>query len=171
MNKILELAMKLKRLWEQGEGGEKLNAETMLKRLMVKHEIRPEMLEEKVLIKKWWRLTKTQVTLFMCVVSHVSGVKEYNYNGKGKYGVLLTHAEIIEVDAMFNFYWLALKKDLDLFQTAFIHKNKLYAKEPENKEDEEESKPLTDEQKVEVYKLVNIMQGMDRHHFHKQINN
>ncbi len=39
MDKIIELAKKLKALSERGEGGEKLNADRMLKDLMNKHDI------------------------------------------------------------------------------------------------------------------------------------
>jgi hypothetical protein len=39
MNKIIELAKKLKALSTQGFGGEKINAEKMLQKIMVKHNL------------------------------------------------------------------------------------------------------------------------------------
>ena len=128
MSKALELAKKLKALADRGEGGEKVNAQMQLERIIKLHGITIEQVEGEE--KKWayFKVSKTNRSLFIQVVSSVlNEVKTYSDSNRKGYVVLnCTAAESIEIRFKFDFYWKLYQEELDIFYTAFIHKNDIY---------------------------------------------
>lgn len=172
MSKFLDLAKKLKALADRGEGGEKENAAQMLESLIKKYGINIDDIEEETIIENRFEMTKNDERLFIqvaCVT--VKDVKIFGINGNKtarKYITLVidcTLAQSLEIRAKFDFYKKALEKDMELLFKAFIHKNDLAISS--SKKDEE--KELTHEELAELYKLSQMMKGMDKHHFLKQL--
>lgn len=172
---VLELLKKLKALAEKGVGGEKENAADKLQKLMDKHNITWDMLNDDVKKRKEFKIHKDDETFFFQVVSSVVGNTKYqSYRGeerkaKRRYIFDLTDVEFIEISTKFEFYLKKYKEDLKIFYSAFIQKNELYRKQTD--EEKEERKPLTPEEKEELWRMMQMMSGMKRHQLQKQLEN
>jgi O-glycosyl hydrolase len=174
MEKILELARKLKALAERGIGGEKENAAAMLNRLMKQHGITIDMIsgtEKKDFV---FYTVQERRQFLVQIIANVLGKKcnIFSYPSdarrkKKRVGTTCSPAEAVEIQAKFDFFWKAWESELDVFYSAFIQTNKLYSKKTGDEDDEERELTLAERQKL--WKMANMMQGMDRHHFVKQI--
>jgi hypothetical protein len=135
MEKILELAKKLKALADKGVGGEKENAVTMLGRLMKKHNITIDMISN-IDKKEFVFYTVVERKRFLVqIVASVLGLDcdIFTYPSdsrrkKKRIGTNCTSAEAIEIQARFDFFWKAWESELDIFYSAFIQTNKIFAK-------------------------------------------
>jgi hypothetical protein len=172
---VLKLAKKLKALADRGVGGEKENATAMLQRLMGKHGITMEMLTENEAIKHKFTVQVDQYKFWRQVVANVLGSSSVNYipaqkGRKRSYFVVCTPQEAVEIQARFEFFYKIWTEELDVFYSAFIQTNRLY-KKPSGEDNDEEEKELTPEEEKKLCKMANMMAGMDRHIFTKQIGN
>lgn len=131
-DKYLELARKLHALAERGIGGEAHNAEALLERLLKKHSITIEELNNERRSRRQFDFkTKEQRQFLLQVVGSVIGKHTSYYVRKGVRGKLsidLNTVEHIEVLLRYEHYWNLWLEELDLFYNAFIQANKLYAK-------------------------------------------
>lgn len=169
-DKIIQLAKKLHALAEQGDGGEKENALEMLQRLIQKHGITLESIIGEAKHRRNFVIKTTQHKFFFQVVASVLGQDYSYYQSKSnirKIGLCLSDAEFIEIQAKFDFYVVAYEKDLKLFYRAFIHRNKLYAKQHEN--NQQSSKEQKPELTEDDLKIIYMMQGLKAHAFHKRL--
>ena len=171
---VLNLIRKLKELSDRGIGGEKENAGVKLQQLLDKHGISVEDIEKDVVKERAFNITSNQLTFFRQVAASCFGIERtiYQYPKEPKRKVLvrileLTDAEFIEFSSKFDFYWNKYESDLKTFYSAFIQKNQLYRKSSETEKEE----PLTQEQLDEISKVREMMIGLKRHSFHKQIEN
>ncbi len=175
MEKILELARKLRALADKGVDGEKDTALLMLQRLMKKHGITIDMISEDEIKEHSFKIEETYSRFFGQIVASVLGSKvsvSYYPHQKGKKReqfINCTPYQAIEIEAKYNFFVECYKKELELFYQAFIQQNHLYVKKNDNDEDDSEEKELSREEREKLYKMVNMMQGMDRHIFTKQL--
>lgn len=175
--KILSLAKKLKALSDQGVGGEKTNAATMLESLMKKHSITMDMLSENEVKQHEFRLELEKKRFFLQVVASVVG-RERSYLSfypkdrakKRHYFIDCTPQEAVEIQGKFDFFWKKWEDELDVFYSAFIQQQRLYCKPAKEEEDDEsEDKELTPAEKSKLYRMANMMAGMDRHIYQKQL--
>lgn len=60
---------------------------------------------------------------------------------------------------------------MKIFYKAFIQKNHLYSKSTGENEDVDNDKDLTPEEMAELFRMAQIMGGLDRHSFHKRLGN
>lgn len=181
--KILTLAKKLKALSDRGVGGEKESATRILLRFCDKHGISLEEItgEEEVSDHEVWleKEPSKEISFFVQVCSSVLGKdfkvgiykrnykKGQKYSGKKRCFVTCTPSQLLEIKAKHDFFWKHYQEEVEIFYSAFIQTQRLFAKsDPNDKSDE---KPLTDEEKEELYKIMNMMQGMDRKVFNKQL--
>lgn len=174
MSKILELAKKLHSLAQKGVGGERDNAVRMLELLLKKHGISMEDIEGERIVRFDYTISKGDQKFFTQVVSSVFGKDFTLYHatkgsprGKKIMAFYSTHSQFIEVVSKFEFYLKRYTDDLETFYSAFIQKNALYAKPDEN--DETESEPLSEDQSKKLWKMMRMMESMDRHQFLKQL--
>lgn len=173
MEKIIELLKKLKSLAEKGVGGEKDNAEQMLVNLMKKHGVTMDMLEDEVRHSREFRINEFQKKIFFQVAGSVlGGQASYWHDKKSKakvksYVFKLTELEFLEIKIKFEFYWKAYEEELDVFTSAFIHKNRIYSKK--DKDDDQPQKELTLEEKQKILRMRQMMDGMESRSFNKQI--
>ena len=164
MDKIIELAKKLKALTERGEGGEKINAHRMLRDLMNKHDISLDQIEEVSREKRQFTFKANQQKLFTQIAAMVMGRAVEFWRIKGKRNVLLiecTVAEFLEIQAAFDFFWEAYERELKVFDKAFIYRNNLLPKDV----------IVTDEpmDQEELGKLTSMMRGIDRRIMQKRL--
>lgn len=174
MEKIIQLAKKLLALAEKGVDGEAENALNMLHKLMQQHGITMDMINENDVKEHHFYVEKEKYKIWRQVVASVLGNSTVSYykgerKKKKSYFIKCTPAEALEIQAKFDFYWAAWEKELKTFTSAFIQKNKLYQKPDEN--DEKEDRELTPEELDELYRLYQMMGGIQRHHFVKQLEN
>jgi len=177
-DKTISLARKLKALADQGIGGEKLNASIMLEKLMQQHGITIEMIEGKIVKEHEFYLEPANSQFFIQVASSVLGMKfnygRYTYKnsrkpGKDRRYVTCTDSEFIEIMAKYDFYKSAYDDDLGIFYAAFIQKNRLFSKEPISENEDEVFPELSIEEKTRLFKMFQMMEGMEAKKFYKQI--
>ena len=170
MNKD-ELLQKIQALAEKGVGGEKANAEILLKKLCKKYGIEEACLSEEKICRfdiSWQ--SKFERKLVAQVLYQVVGdinEKKYSatYTKKRNKGVLFcTQAEFIEFRARFNFYKYHWKQDLEIFYSAFVKKNSIYP--PNDKVKQFKEKLFMSEEDI---KIAQMQRGMERHNYNLQI--
>lgn len=158
---------KLKALADKGVGGEKENAESMLKRLMEKHGVSIEEIEEDQKIPRDLKFTKKNEQLFWQILSHImGGAAQYrsHKNSTTRIRIEMTSSEHIEFEAKMNFFQKKFEEDFSIFYRAFIHKNDLFSKPSDLSS---EPKEMTPEEIDEYFKVKEMMQGMKKHNHSK----
>ncbi|MBG8552342.1 DUF2786 domain-containing protein [Hymenobacter guriensis] len=167
MSNILDLAKKMQRLAEQGVGGEKENALTMLRRLMSRNGISESDLAQ---TQRSYRLFPVESVDEARIISQVmSTILPVGFERKGHkdhklaYVVEVTDLEFLEIRAKHDFYWRAYKRELELFVMAFIQKHGLV---PPPSLAGVDAMPMSAE---ETAKVRGMMRNMDSHTYHKQI--
>lgn len=129
MDKIIELAKKLKALSDRGVGGEKLNASKKLEQIMKKHGLSIEDIEGERKNYTYFKVDKIQHQLFIQIVSSVLGIGfelMKDRRKRGQFVLFLTAFEAVEIQMKYDFYWKLYKDELDIFTSAFIAKNDIY---------------------------------------------
>lgn len=168
MSKIIELAKKIKALADRGIGGEKINAETMLKKLMEKHNISLDQIEIPDRHPEEFKCKPIHKNIFLQVVWMLRGseVQIYGYKGKRNSFIIdCTHAEHIELDATFDFYSKAFDADFEIFEHAFIQKNRLLPHDAPISCFSE----MTDKEVEEARAVMELVGSMNSHTYRKQI--
>ena len=162
------LLLKLKALAERGVGGEKVNAERMLKELMKKYkitdiEIETDQVEWRVFTVPRFRLLNK---LFWQVLINTIEVTSYfKTNKRDVFKFKCTYSEQVEILAKYKFYEHHLQNDLDAFLIAFVQKNKLFSLVKSNKEPRE----MSDEDLLKYRKAEMMKMGMDRYHYDSKL--
>jgi len=125
MDKILQLAQKLKALSEGGVDSEAVNAQQKLHELMSKHGISAAELEIEEKQQREFKVKREQKKLFFQVAVSILGAgAQYSvYKGRReKIYISCTSAEFIEISHAFSIYWASFVKESDLFFAAFVYK-------------------------------------------------
>lgn len=177
MEKVLELAKKLKALADRGVDGEKESAQAMLEKLMAKHGITIDMIETPDIGDHQFLMEDKDYRFWRQVVSSVLGkgydvfvfpIDRRNRRKLKRYQIRCTGAQAIEIQAKFDFFKKIYEDEQEIFYSAFIQKNKLYAKPKEGEEDRD-APDLTPEELDRLMRMMEMMGGMKRHHFLKQL--
>lgn len=174
MSKYLELAKKLKELAERGVDGEKVNAEQLLHKIMKKHNITEEDLndlkEETFCFNVQGKYKEFESQLLVQIAGqldlHIRGefkkADMKNYHLDGNFGLICTKFQFIEIKSKFDFYRSQLTKRLDEFMFAFFITNKLLI-EPKNKDCKNN---VTDEF---IENAITISRSIKANEFYKQL--
>lgn len=171
--KILSLLKKLDALAKRGVDGERENAAERLKFLMDKYQITAEQIEGEVYTDRKIYVTNEQRTFAAQVIASVVGDRDvfaYKHEARKKKRALVvsvTDFEFIEIQQRIDFYWEKYQDEMKIFYSAFIQKNKLYRK-PSDDEPETE-KELTPEERARLFRMRQMMNGMEQHTMQKQI--
>ena len=80
-------------------------------------------------------------------------------------GVVFGIAGNVELDAKIEVYWRAYIEQQKLFYEAFVHKNHLGVE----RNDDSPRKELTDEERAQIFKVMQMANGMERTNVHKQL--
>ena len=164
-DKAIELAKKLKAMYEGSDGPESENAKEKLETICSKYGISIDQLEEND--KKEWRLKysgfKGEQLMTQVIVSVLGNVMMWEIKKGGrKQNITIiecTYSEFVEISEKFAFYRDALKKGADLFFSAFVQKNRLFAT------GEVSSRELTEDD----LKVFRLMDSIESNEFFKQL--
>lgn len=163
-DKQRDLLKKLQALAERGVGGEKETAERKLKQLIKKYGIEEaELSEDKIMDfdfkhhSKWEKQLLRQ--LFYRMFGREYRSKTYIYRcGQGSrttYGIACTQAEGLQLQIEYDFYRALFEEELELFQSAFIQKHRIF--DPNGGSDNAE---LTPEEIERILRMQQMMSGM-----------
>ena len=164
---LLKRLERVKALAERGVGGEKENAEALLKRLMEKYGISDEDIEDTstrtYFIRyqtQWERKLLHQIAYMHLGSGHSFGcVGTYTNRSRKKVGVECTPAQYIEIEADYEFFRTAMEEEMSIFYTAFISKNNLFPP-PELASPDDDSDEEID--LVRAKKVSAFMMGIER---------
>ena len=162
-----DLLRKLKALAEGGVGGEKVNAEKMLNKLLTKYNIDPDSLESDSLRMVEFKVKKGQFQrdiLTQVIANCLPTLKRSNRKTKNGFICQVSIVEEIEIRAKYTFYSERFKDDLLIMFNAFIHKNDLFYKG--ETESQFTDKPINYEQATRILQMMN---GLKKHHYATQI--
>lgn len=126
-----EIIKKVKALAERGVGGEKTNAQALLKKLLEKHGLVEEDLQDDV---KHWNpvfVPTERRALFFQVAGTVLGKNIYVDNSDDEDTIFIqcTKAEAIEIEAKYTVHWDGFKSEIDVLLAAYIMRNELSVKD------------------------------------------
>lgn len=174
MSKEKELLLKLKKLADEGVGGEKVNAEQLLQKLLKKHGLQKSDLENENIEDYILPFNGTfGKDLAIQVAYSVIGNKDdnkgvYSFRSGKKVLIKSTLAEFLEIEQKYNFYKHHLKKDLKLFYNAFVQSQNIFPPFHLQKEKKEKQKCfLTEEEE----KMLALARNLEKHSFYKQLAN
>ena len=172
-DKVRSLYNKFKELAERGIDGEKVTAREMLDRLMEKHGITIDMIEEETISTRYFKVHSEFIALAAQIATSVTGAKTTAFYKKkserGSIGFKLTDSQYLELLAKIDFYIPRYKEEQELFYTAFVQKNKLFRKRLPGDQDYYDDDEMTTEERARLWKLTNMMEGLDNHQFHKTL--
>jgi len=125
--KLLELINKLKALSDEGIGGEKINAQKMLEKVMDDNGITMEDIAETEHVQNTLHCDDKQRRIMGQIIVHVMGktIKMYGSNMVSGYIIHCTKAQFVEIISKFEFYWAQYEEELELFTSAFVYKHQL----------------------------------------------
>ena len=133
MSNKAELLKKIKALADRGVDGERESAQTLLTRLMEQYGISETEIEEERRETAWFPYSQeTERRLLNQIIYMVTGaggfgcVGEYSGRKRKKMGTECTAAERLEIEANYAFFKEAMKKELEIFYSAFANKNNLF---------------------------------------------
>lgn len=166
MRKLLELV-------RQGVGGERENAQSMLEKLLKKHDLTLEDLDsEKAEVGLYEfafndKLEKKLLTAVMHFVLQAKTIMVRNdHKNSKKICIQVTKAQKLEIDLAYGVYREVFKKEQQNLFLAFIHKNHIFG--PDENDDKENDTPskLT---KEDLMSIAFMMQGMRTTHVNKSL--
>jgi hypothetical protein len=140
--RIKSKLQKLLALARQGVGGEKDNAQSVLNKLLAKHGLTIEDLDDagEPRTTRWFKFKGEQegVLLTHCVLATLGGTwdKSSWRRGRGERGYDLTNAEFAQVDLLFSIHRRALAeviaKQLKSVMLAYLSTNHLYSQDDDS---------------------------------------
>lgn len=163
---LVEKLQKLSELAKRGIGGEKENAEILLKKLMKKHHITEEDLQLK--IKNWYKFhvdSELESKLLFQTAYMVCGHKDgtsYHKKSKRTYFLELTAEQKIEIEYIFSIFKEDLNRELESFYTAFIYKNDIFPEDVPKSNDNNSNMS-------EVFKIQGYMSNIKKSNVRKAI--
>lgn len=174
MDKLKEKLLKLYRLSQQGDGGEKQNAETALLSMLKKHGLTIADIDESVEKDRFYKYnTLEHKQLILQIVGVVSGKREVYriYQGGAKFICAeLTDFQHVQILEMIDFHIENMKEEkkkfMDEFINAYIQKHNLGMKPEEGRELE----PLTPEEAEKLMRILAFAETMENKTYHKKLN-
>lgn len=169
-DKQILFARKIKRLADEGDPGERENAKSALERYLLKKGLSAEDILDVPMQEYSVVITKETEKLMKQVIASVIG--QPAVRGRYKRGRTVffksTYAEYIEIKDRFAHFWVAYQNELELFYSAFVQKNHIYANPDldDNKEDE----AMTPEEKARIWKILQMMEGLTPETYFKKLN-
>lgn len=169
MDKKIEILKKLKALADRGIGGEKENAELLLKKYMKKYNISSKEINEDEK-KKIYLNFKNEIELklssqILYAFFNDSPIYKQKEKGKrAKYYTILTTSQEIEFRYIYSVYLESFKKQELIFYRAFINKNNIFPKEANT-----DINKVSQEEREEIIKASMMSQGIEKTNIRKCI--
>lgn len=137
-----ELLMKLKALAERGVDGEKINAQKILDKMLEKHGITMEDLEEESVQDHVLFFKLKQRRIVNQIIAWVMGNTNaiYDTNKKTAYIIECTKAQFVEIECKIDIYWKAFEKEQEKLLMAFFIKHGIFGERSNEKPTPEQVK-------------------------------
>lgn len=156
IEEIKSRLIKIKELANNGVGGEKVNAEKLLKKLLYKYKITENDIKSDVL--QMFTLTfrsKLERRLLMQVIVMVRNSNQIEHRiYRKQVDLKLSVAEYLEISEIYDIYRKELDKNIETLFLAFIFKNKIHRT---NHNDDTKTELTTEEERA----LFQMMRGFD----------
>lgn len=172
-NKHIELAKKLAALAKQGVGGEAINAQAMLDRIMEEHNISMDDIDGSHVSRHWLRFEHRFQRLFnqltARVIAHNCAIwqkQKRETNSKTiERGVDCTVAQYVELEWMLKVYSAAWDEEVRLLLHAFTIKHHLFDPNDEARNWDD----LTEEEKEAARRARKMAQSLKDRQIQKQL--
>ena len=173
----MELLRKVRALADSGIGGEKVNAEALLERLMRKYEIEECDIVDGIVKDHQFtfgkksnfskRLIEQIVYSVVGNIDEDKGTYRYLFKNRNRICIRCTDSEFLEIATMYDFYNSCLSEDLELLYSAFVQSNMIYPPDDliKKKQGTDDKKTLSDEDK----KVLKLAYSLEAHHYRKRI--
>ena len=163
LDKIKQTIAKVKALAEQGFEGERESAKFLLDKLLKKHNITLDDIENLEVKRREIKYTKkiqeSSMILAQCIFSVAGKVEIHAVNKKYLQIVELNDEDYIEVILKYKYYIELFKKQKVLFVQSFLHKNSLFRKmSPEELEEMKNNRTPLD--KDDEKEMISMLYGM-----------
>lgn len=173
-NALRDKLLKLYELAKRGVGGEKVNADTMLRRMLEKHSLTIEDIDVELPKRRYYHYTtlwkEKLICQIICAVTNSNSM--YTYGAYKDIGADVTdfqHIQILEmIDFHFENYIAEKKKFLDDFASAYVQKHELYRETTDK--DREDKPPLTPEEIRAIMRMSSIQESLSNATYHKKLN-
>lgn len=175
--RAIELAQKLYRLAKRGVGGEALNAQELLFKLVQKFDLNPESFAYDLHyneIKKYkFKYNSRYKFILMSVIHKVLNLNSFSYwkvrGSKTEIELKCSKIQAIEIETQYDLYVQGFEKEYVKLKRAFIHANKIFAKEDETNKSQRKEKPLTPQERAELWEVLQMAQGINPTEIYKMI--
>ena len=161
-DQLKEKLLKLLQMSKRGVGGEKVNAEKMLQRLLDVNGLKMSDIDDENLERQrvlFGYKTKAERSLVMQILYSVVGDANF-YKPRFGRGVFadLTPSEKAEAVVKHDVWMRAYREELGVFHSAFIMRNHIYPSKPSGKSEAD----LTPEQLEKYMKAQKMAKGMTK---------
>jgi len=162
--------VKLLALAQRGIGGEAVNARKMLESALQRTGLTVDDLDDGKRSDQAWNfrgaLERKLLGQILWTVLGNGGVV-YKYRRGSKLGGEVTPEERVRIDLLWSAHRRALRKEVDLLFSAYIHAQRLFPKDAPEAEDRE----LTEDEQKRLERMAAMMMGIERVHVHLQLPN
>lgn len=153
---------KLMALARTGVGGEKVNADNFLVKLLDKHNLTlTDIVDSAKTMHFFSYRNAMQRRLLGQVIYSVCGSSIEVFKSRSKRSSLrveVTRLEQIEIEILYGAYKAALKVEIELLVEAFIHKNGIFA----SADGVQEPRQLSAKEMERMEKVLRMMEGLDK---------
>lgn len=165
-DKLKDKLLKLYELAKRGVDGEKVNAEFLLRRMLEKHGLSIEDINQDMPKDRYYKFTnkmnEKMITQIMGKVINDSSIGIYRFKGYKEVTAKVTdyqHVQILElIDFHLDNFNKEKKQFLDDLTSAYVQKHKLFPES--NEQDLKDEKPLTIEEKLAIMRMLNLQDNL-----------
>lgn len=173
--KLKDKLLKLYELSKRGVDGEKTNAELMLSRMLDKHNLSLDDIDQDIPKKRYYKYTtKMSKDIISQIAFKVLGSKEvYLVSGYREVSVTVTDFEHIQILEMIDFHLSNFEEERKLFlkdfTSAYIQKHRLFRDLDKDEDEAKRDKPLTLEEKQAIWRMMNIKNNLSDKSYTKKL--
>ena len=144
-----------------GTGNEQENARRLLDDLLKKHGLSESDLDDEKTERADFKYqSKMERCLLFQVIAQITDSDKINFYStyrQRQISVDLTPGQKIEVTLKYEVYKEALKKEIDAFFTAFLHRHKIFSSHPDT------GTPFTSEEAEKIISMAGAMSDVELH--------
>jgi hypothetical protein len=172
-NKLKDKLLKLYELAKRGVDGEKVNAEFMLNRMLQKHGLTIEDIDQETPKKRYYKYTtKLNDKLISQIIFKVINKRNvYSIKGYKEVMAEVTDYQHIQILELIDFHLENFDKErkqfLNDFTSAYVQKHRLFRDSDDD--DFKDEKPLTTEEKQALWRMSNIKDCLSNKTYTKKL--
>lgn len=109
----------------------------------------------------------------MSVIHKVLNLNSFSYwkvrGSKTEIELKCSKIQAIEIETQYDLYVQGFEKEYAKLKRAFIHANNIHAKEDETNKSQRKEKPLTPQERAELWEVLQMAQGINPTEIYKMI--